>query len=98
MASLNRGPPSREIPENNFTESEAQMFEFSASYHATASSATPAKLVQFVTAIDRMDADLHRTFISMVERGERNVTIATVEKLAGALKCKMADLMPDSGE
>jgi len=43
-----------------------------------------------------MDADLHRTFVSMVERGERNVTIATVEKLAKALKCRMADLMPDS--
>lgn len=42
-----------------------------------------------------MEADLHRTFISMVERGERNVTIATVEKLAKALKCRMADLMPD---
>ncbi len=41
------------------------------------------------------EADLHRTFISMVERGERNVTIATVEKLAKALKCRMADLMPD---
>lgn len=43
-----------------------------------------------------MDADLHRTFVSMVERGERNVTIATVEKLAKALKCRMADLMPDA--
>lgn len=43
-----------------------------------------------------MDADLHRTFVSMVERGERNVTIATVEKLARALKCRMADLMPDA--
>lgn len=42
-----------------------------------------------------LEADLHRTFISMVERGERNVTIATVEKLASALKCKMAELMPD---
>lgn len=45
-----------------------------------------------------MDAGLHRTFISMVERGERNVTIATVEKLANALKCRMADLMPDAEE
>ena len=44
------------------------------------------------------EADLHRTFISMVERGERNVTIATVEKLAKALKCRMADLMPDADE
>jgi transcriptional regulator with XRE-family HTH domain len=43
-----------------------------------------------------LDADLHRTFVSMVERGERNVTIATVEKLAKALKCRMADLMPDA--
>jgi transcriptional regulator with XRE-family HTH domain len=43
-----------------------------------------------------MDADLYRTFVSMVERGERNVTIATVEKLAKALKCRMADLMPDA--
>lgn len=41
-------------------------------------------------------AGLHRTFISMVERGERNVTIVTVEKLAGALNCRMADLMPDA--
>jgi transcriptional regulator with XRE-family HTH domain len=40
-------------------------------------------------------AGLHRTFISMVERGERNVTIATVEKLAKALGCRMGDLMPD---
>ena len=41
-------------------------------------------------------AGLHRTFVSMVERGERNVTIATVEKLASALKCRMAHLMPDA--
>ena len=39
---------------------------------------------------------LHRTFVSMVERGKRNVTIATVEKLAAGLKCRMADLMPDA--
>lgn len=41
-------------------------------------------------------AGLHRTFVSMVERGERNVTLATVEKLAKALGRRMADLMPDS--
>ena len=41
-------------------------------------------------------AGLHRTFVSMVERGKRNVTIATVEKLAAGLKCRMADLMPDA--
>ena len=43
-------------------------------------------------------AGLHRTFVSMVERGERNVTIATVEKLAAGLNCRMADLMPDAEE
>ena len=41
-------------------------------------------------------AGLHRTFVSMVERGKRNVTIATVEKLAAGLNCRMADLMPDA--
>ncbi|WP_339750226.1 helix-turn-helix transcriptional regulator, partial [uncultured Rubinisphaera sp.] len=43
-------------------------------------------------------AGLHRTFISMVERGERNVTIATVEKLACALDCGLYHLMPDAVE
>lgn len=40
-------------------------------------------------------AGLHRTFVSMVERGERNVTLATVEKIAIALDLPMAELMPD---
>lgn len=40
-------------------------------------------------------AKLHRTYISSVERGERNVTIETVEKLAKALQVTMAQLMPD---
>ncbi|MDQ3330609.1 MAG: helix-turn-helix domain-containing protein [Planctomycetota bacterium] len=39
-------------------------------------------------------AGLHRTYISSVERGERNVTIETVEKLAHALNVTLADLMP----
>ena len=41
-------------------------------------------------------AGLSRNFVSMIETGHRNVTLATVEKLAGALKCRMADLMPDA--
>jgi len=40
-------------------------------------------------------AGLHRTYISSVERGERNVTLQTVEKLAKALGVSMAKLMPD---
>lgn len=43
-------------------------------------------------------AGLARNFISMVETGQRNVTIATVQKLARALNCRMADLMPDAPE
>jgi transcriptional regulator with XRE-family HTH domain len=40
-------------------------------------------------------AGLHRTYVSSVERGERNVTLATVEKLARALGVSMSKLMPD---
>ena len=40
-------------------------------------------------------AGLHRTYISSVESGGRNVTIETVEKLARALNVSMAELMPD---
>ena len=40
-------------------------------------------------------AGLHRTYISSVERGERNVTIETVQKLANSLNVTMAELMPD---
>jgi transcriptional regulator with XRE-family HTH domain len=41
-------------------------------------------------------AGLHRTYVSSVERGERNVTITTIEKLAKALGVAPADLMPDT--
>ena len=39
-------------------------------------------------------AELHRTYVSSVERGQRNVTIETIEKLALALRLPMSDLMP----
>ena len=39
-------------------------------------------------------AGLHRTYVSSVERGERNVTLETIEKLADALGVSMAKLMP----
>ena len=40
-------------------------------------------------------AGLHRTYISSVERGERNVTLETIEKLAKSLQLPMAKFMPD---
>jgi DNA-binding XRE family transcriptional regulator len=39
-------------------------------------------------------AGLHRTFVSLIERGQRNITLETVEKLADALGVGMAALMP----
>lgn len=39
------------------------------------------------------DANLHRTYIGSVERGERNVSIDNIERLARALGVEPADLM-----
>ena len=36
---------------------------------------------------------LHRTYLGSVERGERNVTLATLEQLARGLDCEPADLI-----
>ena len=40
-------------------------------------------------------AGLHRTYISMLERGTRMPSIGVVEKLAAALETTMASLMRD---
>ena len=37
-------------------------------------------------------ADLHRTYIGDIERGERNVSLENIEKIAKALKVKIEDL------
>jgi transcriptional regulator with XRE-family HTH domain len=39
------------------------------------------------------DAGLHRTYIGSVERGERNISIDNIERLARALGVEPADLM-----
>jgi transcriptional regulator with XRE-family HTH domain len=41
-------------------------------------------------------AGLHRTYVSGVERGERNISLLNVERLAIALDVAMSDLMPDA--
>ncbi|MBQ6063257.1 MAG: helix-turn-helix transcriptional regulator [Prevotella sp.] len=38
-------------------------------------------------------SNLHRTYIGMIERGERKVTIVVAEKIARALKVGICDLL-----
>ena len=40
-------------------------------------------------------AGLHRTYISSVERGKRNISLTNIKKLSDALGLKMKDLMPE---
>jgi transcriptional regulator with XRE-family HTH domain len=42
-------------------------------------------------------AGLHRTYVSSVERGQRNISLENVERLADALGVSMAELMPNRG-
>jgi transcriptional regulator with XRE-family HTH domain len=39
-------------------------------------------------------AGLHRTYVSTVERGQRNISLVNIEKLAKALGVSLAELMP----
>jgi transcriptional regulator with XRE-family HTH domain len=39
-------------------------------------------------------AGLHRTYVSSVERGERNISLLNVERLAVALGVRMVELIP----
>jgi transcriptional regulator with XRE-family HTH domain len=38
-------------------------------------------------------ADVHRTYIGMVERAEKNITLVNVEKIAKALEITISDLL-----
>lgn len=42
-------------------------------------------------------ADVHRNYIGLIERGEQNITIESLAKVAKALKCKVMDLVVDAG-
>jgi len=37
-------------------------------------------------------ANLHRTYIGMIERGEKNITLLNIEKVTKALQIKIEDL------
>jgi len=39
-------------------------------------------------------AGLHRTYIGMIERGEKNITLCNIAKLADALDLPIRDLFP----
>ena len=38
-------------------------------------------------------AGLHRTYIGMIERAEKNITLINIEKIAAAINVKITDLL-----
>ena len=38
-------------------------------------------------------AELHRTYIGMIERGEKNITLINIEKVANALQIEVKELL-----
>jgi len=40
-------------------------------------------------------AGVHRTYIGMIERAEKNITLENIQKIAKALKVKISDLFGD---
>jgi len=40
-------------------------------------------------------ASVHRTYIGMIERAEKNITLRNMEKIAKALNVKIADLLEE---
>ena len=41
-------------------------------------------------------AELHRTYIGMIERAEKNITLVNIEKIANALEVRIEDLLKHS--
>ena len=39
-------------------------------------------------------AGVHRTYIGMIERAEKNITLCNIEKIANALNISISDLFP----
>lgn len=42
------------------------------------------------------DTDLHRTYIGMIERAEKNITLLNIEKIAKALNVEIKDLFDET--
>lgn len=40
-------------------------------------------------------AGVHRTYIGMIERAEKNITLENIEKIANALKIKVSEIFKD---
>lgn len=40
-------------------------------------------------------ADLHRTYIGMIERAEKNITLLNIEKIANALEVSITTILKD---
>jgi len=40
-------------------------------------------------------AELHRTYIGMIERAEKNITLINIEKIANALEVNIKELFDD---
>jgi len=40
-------------------------------------------------------SELHRTYIGMIERGEKNLTLVNIEKCAKALQISLSELFKD---
>lgn len=43
-------------------------------------------------------ADLHRTYIGMIERAEKNITLLNIEKVAKALGVSIKDFFYENGD
>lgn len=41
-------------------------------------------------------ADLHRTYIGMIERAEKNITLLNIEKIANALEVNIKGLLREN--
>jgi transcriptional regulator with XRE-family HTH domain len=42
-------------------------------------------------------ADVHRNYIGLVERGDQNLTVETLVRIAKALNCRSSALLTDAG-